>query len=203
MAQHSGPTAPARVHRAQQFGGQSRRHSFGKLTYARALLQRVGSGRQRRRHCRLLPLPCPPCLLIFVMSQQWQVKRVGRGIGSGLGKTSGRGHKGQKARTGRSPRLGFEGGQTPLRLRTPKRGFHNAHERWYRRARGSPWTQSLHASHIGCASLGAAHLLPAVRLPPLSHSGCCCSCCMLGAPCHAAPRAALPRLGAHRRLAPA
>ena len=61
-----------------------------------------------------------------------QPKRVGRGIGSGLGKTSGRGHKGQKARTGRSPRLGFEGGQTPLRLRTPLRGFHNPHGRTYR-----------------------------------------------------------------------
>ena len=61
-----------------------------------------------------------------------QPKRVGRGIGSGLGKTSGRGHKGQKARTGRSPRLGFEGGQTPLRLRVPLRGFHNPHTRYYR-----------------------------------------------------------------------
>ncbi|KAK9918974.1 hypothetical protein WJX75_008400 [Coccomyxa subellipsoidea] len=54
-------------------------------------------------------------------------KRLGRGIGSGLGKTSGRGHKGQGARTGRSPKLGFEGGQTPLRQRAPRRGFHNPH----------------------------------------------------------------------------
>lgn len=54
-----------------------------------------------------------------------QKKRVGRGIGSGKGKTCGRGHKGQKARSGRKPRLGFEGGQTPLRLRLPRRGFHN------------------------------------------------------------------------------
>lgn len=52
-------------------------------------------------------------------------KRVGRGTGSGSGKTSGRGHKGQKARTGRTPKLGFEGGQTPLRLRVGKRGFTN------------------------------------------------------------------------------
>ena len=51
--------------------------------------------------------------------------RVGRGIGSGLGKTSGRGHKGQKARTGGSIRRGFEGGQTPLYRRIPKRGFKN------------------------------------------------------------------------------
>lgn len=54
------------------------------------------------------------------------LKRVGRGTGSGLGKTSGRGHKGQKARSGRKPYLGFEGGQTPLIRRIPKRGFNNA-----------------------------------------------------------------------------
>ncbi len=52
--------------------------------------------------------------------------RVGRGIGSGLGKTSGRGHKGQKARSGGKVRLGFEGGQMPLYRRLPKRGFTNA-----------------------------------------------------------------------------
>jgi len=51
--------------------------------------------------------------------------RVGRGIGSGLGKTSGRGHKGQKARSGASIRPGFEGGQMPLHRRLPKRGFTN------------------------------------------------------------------------------
>ena len=52
-------------------------------------------------------------------------KRVGRGIGSGLGKTAGKGHKGQKARTGGSIRRGFEGGQTPLYRRIPKRWFKN------------------------------------------------------------------------------
>jgi len=52
-------------------------------------------------------------------------KRVGIGIGSGHGKTSCRGHKGQKARSGGGVRLGFEGGQTPLALRIPKRGFNN------------------------------------------------------------------------------
>ncbi len=52
-------------------------------------------------------------------------KRVGRGIGSGLGKTSGRGHKGQKARSGGFHRVGFEGGQMPLQRRLPKRGFHS------------------------------------------------------------------------------
>jgi len=51
--------------------------------------------------------------------------RKGRGIGSGLGKTAGRGHKGQKARSGGGVRPGFEGGQMPLQRRTPKRGFTN------------------------------------------------------------------------------
>lgn len=51
--------------------------------------------------------------------------RVGRGIGSGLGKTSGRGQKGQKSRSGGGVRRGFEGGQTPLYRRLPKRGFKN------------------------------------------------------------------------------
>ena len=50
-------------------------------------------------------------------------RRVGRGMGSGLGKTSGKGHKGQKARSGGGVRRGFEGGQTPLYRRLPKRGF--------------------------------------------------------------------------------
>jgi large subunit ribosomal protein L15 len=52
-------------------------------------------------------------------------KRVGRGTGSGLGKTAGRGHKGGQSRSGYSVRPGFEGGQMPLVRRVPKRGFHN------------------------------------------------------------------------------
>lgn len=52
-------------------------------------------------------------------------KRLGRGIGSGLGKTSGKGHKGQWARSGGGVRPGFEGGQTPISRRLPKRGFNN------------------------------------------------------------------------------
>lgn len=52
-------------------------------------------------------------------------KRVGRGPGSGLGKTAGRGHKGQKSRSGYSRKIGFEGGQMPLHRRLPKRGFTN------------------------------------------------------------------------------
>lgn len=58
-------------------------------------------------------------------------KIVGRGIGSGTGKTAGKGHKGQKARTGGSIRRGFEGGQTPLYRRIPKRGFKNHFKREY------------------------------------------------------------------------
>jgi large subunit ribosomal protein L15 len=50
-------------------------------------------------------------------------RRVGRGIGSGLGKTAGRGHKGQKSRSGGYHKVGFEGGQMPLQRRLPKRGF--------------------------------------------------------------------------------
>jgi len=53
-------------------------------------------------------------------------KRVGRGCGSGMGKTSTRGHKGQNARKGHKQKLGFEGGQMPLIRRLPKRGFNNA-----------------------------------------------------------------------------
>lgn len=52
-------------------------------------------------------------------------KRKGRGTGTGNGKTAGRGHKGQKARSGGGVRIGFEGGQMPLARRIPKRGFHN------------------------------------------------------------------------------
>ncbi len=58
-------------------------------------------------------------------------KRVGRGIGSGHGKTSCRGHKGQKARTGGGTRVGFEGGQMPLYRRLPKRGFTNIFRKDY------------------------------------------------------------------------
>ena len=54
-----------------------------------------------------------------------EVKRIGRGHGSGNGKTAGKGHKGQKARAGRGQRFGFEGGQMPLQRRVPKRGFNN------------------------------------------------------------------------------
>lgn len=58
-------------------------------------------------------------------------KRIGRGHGSGNGKTAGKGHKGQKARAGRGMRVGFEGGQMPLQRRVPKRGFNNIFAKEY------------------------------------------------------------------------
>ena len=60
-----------------------------------------------------------------------EVKRIGRGHGSGQGKTAGKGHKGQKARAGRGIRPGFEGGQMPLTRRLPKRGFTNIFAKEY------------------------------------------------------------------------
>lgn len=59
------------------------------------------------------------------------VKRIGRGHGSGNGKTAGKGHKGQKARSGGGVRIGFEGGQMPLARRIPKRGFNNIFGKTY------------------------------------------------------------------------
>ena len=58
-------------------------------------------------------------------------KRLGRGIASGTGKTAGKGHKGQKARSGNQPRPGFEGGQIPFFQRIPKRGFNNVNRKEY------------------------------------------------------------------------
>lgn len=58
-------------------------------------------------------------------------KRLGRGLGSGLGKTAGRGYKGQKARSGGGTRPGFEGGQMPIHRRLPKRGFNNIFKKEY------------------------------------------------------------------------
>jgi len=63
--------------------------------------------------------------LTSVPGSRKETKRIGRGIGSGQGKTAGKGHKGQKARSGGSIRPGFEGGQMPLQRRVPKRGFTN------------------------------------------------------------------------------
>ena len=65
------------------------------------------------------------------MRSKTPAKRLGRGIGSGLGKTSGKGHKGQWARSGGGVRPGFEGGQMPLTRRLPKRGFTNIFKKEY------------------------------------------------------------------------
>ena len=62
-------------------------------------------------------------------------RRVGRGIGSGLGKTGGRGHKGQKSRSGGFHKVGFEGGQMPLQRRLPKRGFTSLNKHLYAEVR--------------------------------------------------------------------
>ena len=66
-------------------------------------------------------------------------KRLGRGVGSGLGKTSGKGHKGQNARSGGGVRPGFEGGQHPLIRRIPKRGFNNRFKKVYTQINVAPW----------------------------------------------------------------
>ena len=85
-------------------------------------------------------------------------KRVGRGIGSGLGKTGGRGHKGQKSRSGGGTKIGFEGGQMPLQRRLPKRGFasrsarYNAEVRLYH-------IQAMNADVIDMESLRAENLI--------------------------------------------
>lgn len=67
----------------------------------------------------------------LIVGNKQKTKRLGRGVGSGLGKTSGKGHKGQKARSGGQPRRGFEGGQMPLYRRLPKRGFTNIFKKKY------------------------------------------------------------------------
>jgi len=86
-------------------------------------------------------------------------KRVGRGIGSGHGKTAGRGHKGQKARSGGYHKVGFEGGQMPLQRRLPKRGFVSYAEGLSAEVRLSQ-LNALEGDTIDVASLKAAGLVP-------------------------------------------
>ena len=85
-------------------------------------------------------------------------KRVGRGIGSGLGKTSGRGHKGQKARAGGTVRPGFEGGQMPLKKRLPKYGFTSRVGRFVEQVRLNELNQ-VTADVIDLAALKAADVI--------------------------------------------
>jgi large subunit ribosomal protein L15 len=84
--------------------------------------------------------------------------RVGRGVGSGWGKTAGRGHKGQKARSGGFHKLGFEGGQMPLHRRLPKRGFNSPTRDDTAEVRTSE-LQAMQAVEIDLAALKAAGLV--------------------------------------------
>ena len=85
-------------------------------------------------------------------------RRVGRGIGSGLGKTAGRGHKGQKSRAGGFHKVGFEGGQMPLQRRLPKRGFKSASLKYNAEVTLSD-LQGLGAEEIDLLTLKAAKLV--------------------------------------------
>jgi large subunit ribosomal protein L15 len=86
-------------------------------------------------------------------------KRVGRGVGSGLGKTSARGHKGQKARAGGFHKIGFEGGQMPLQRRLPKTGFRSVTARYTAEVRLSELAK-VEGGAVDLLSLKAAKLVP-------------------------------------------
>ena len=85
-------------------------------------------------------------------------RRVGRGIGSGLGKTAGRGHKGQKSRSGGYHKVGFEGGQMPLQRRLPKRGF-KSHQLQFNAEINLNDLERLSASEVDLLALKQAHLV--------------------------------------------
>jgi large subunit ribosomal protein L15 len=91
-------------------------------------------------------------------------KRLGRGPGSGLGKTSGKGHKGHKARTGGSTNPGFEGGQMPMYRRLPKRGFHNP-EKIYYQAINLRDLARIAGDEVSAASLFAVGLVKSLGEP--------------------------------------
>lgn len=88
-------------------------------------------------------------------------QRLGRGIGSGLGKTGGRGHKGQHARSGGYHKVGFEGGQMPLQRRLPKRGFRSMTAQYTAEVRLRDLAK-VAAEVIDLAALKAADLVPAI-----------------------------------------
>jgi len=88
-------------------------------------------------------------------------RRVGRGIGSGLGKTAGRGHKGQKSRSGGYHKVGFEGGQMPLQRRLPKRGF-KSHLLKYNAEITLGELQALGAAEVDVLTLKSAGLIPQI-----------------------------------------
>lgn len=88
-----------------------------------------------------------------------EVKRIGRGHGSGQGKTAGKGHKGQKARSGGGVRPGFEGGQMPLQRRVPKRGFHNIFATRYASVNVAALNKFEDGAVVDAAALKAAGLV--------------------------------------------
>ena len=88
-------------------------------------------------------------------------KRVGRGIGSGTGKTAGRGHKGQKSRSGGFHKVGFEGGQMPLQRRLPKVGFNSRSAKYSAEVRLNELA-NIEADVIDIAVLAAANIVPAL-----------------------------------------
>ena len=90
-------------------------------------------------------------------------RRVGRGIGSGLGKTAGRGHKGQKSRSGGFHKVGFEGGQMPLQRRLPKRGFVSLTRNDMAQVRLSD-LENLPVDTIDLLALKQAGVVPAIAL---------------------------------------
>jgi large subunit ribosomal protein L15 len=90
-------------------------------------------------------------------------RRVGRGIGSGLGKTAGRGHKGQKSRSGGYHKVGFEGGQMPIQRRLPKRGFKSMTAKFNAEVRLSD-LQKLGAAEVDLLTLKSAGLVPSLAV---------------------------------------
>ena len=90
-------------------------------------------------------------------------RRVGRGIGSGFGKTAGRGHKGQHSRAGGFHKVGFEGGQMPIQRRLPKRGFKSLSKPYNATIRTSELNK-LVAGNVDILSLKAANLIPEISL---------------------------------------
>ena len=92
-----------------------------------------------------------------------EVRRVGRGIGSGFGKTAGRGHKGQKSRAGGFHKVGFEGGQMPIQRRLPKRGFRSMAKPYNAKVRTSELNK-LDTGKVDLLTLKSANLIPEISL---------------------------------------
>lgn len=90
-------------------------------------------------------------------------KRIGRGTGSGTGKTAGKGHKGQNARSGGGVRIGFEGGQMPLVRRIPKRGFKNIFRKEYSTVNVSDLNKFENGTTVDEELLEAAGLVPSIE----------------------------------------